>query len=46
MKHGIHEFGEATIEKISAAREKIKHFIGTKKDAEEHGHEIDNEYIV
>jgi hypothetical protein len=31
MSIGIKEFGEATKEKIEAAKKKFKHFIGTKK---------------
>ena len=46
LKNNMHELGEATKEKLINARNKFKRFIGTKKDAEDHGLEIDNEYIV
>jgi hypothetical protein len=38
INQNLHEF--------EAAGKKLKRFVGTKADAEEHGLEIDNEYIV
>jgi len=40
---------DAGLEQLEAAKhklKKLKSFIGTKKEAEDHGTAIDNEYIV
>lgn len=46
INRNLHEFADAAKEKLEAAGNKFKRFVGTKADAEEHGLEIDNEYIV
>ena len=46
MQEGLTHLKDAGIEKLAAAKEKLKYFIGTKKEAEENGTNIDNEYIV
>lgn len=39
------EMKDAGVNQIKAAGKKLKRFVGTKEDAEQHGHEIDNEFI-
>lgn len=46
MQTGVKEFSQEALEKLQAAGQKLKRFIGTKKEAEEQGIDIDNEFIV